>query len=640
MYNSASMDCCFPTAWPDIRRSCDSSFIKSMTLLTGALPAQYGLHTAGLFDITTKTGAELQAGGGQIGVYGGSRQTLSGNFEFGGVTGQTEYYAIGRYLQNGLGLENPDSNINAIHDQTYLGRFFSYTSTLLDPFTRVSTVAGVSTQRYQIPNNPGQPTLSQLGTFPGMTVYGIGNYQSSNLNENQYETNAYAVAAWQRSVGDVDAQIAYVTRYSSLHYVPDVVGDLLFNGLADDVLRSSYLNGIQGDGAYRLNDMHTIRAGFYVNGEQTQIPSVNTVEAVNAAGNAIEPPFNIYDASNKFGWQLAGYAQDEIKVNPWLTLNVGARFDQIFQYVQADQLSPRFNLTYQPFWGTVFHAGYARNFTPPPQDLGRVYQEQLYNNTTNASPVTNAGSIEPERSNVVDAGFVQQLFPQCAPAGTSAMPTKAPVAAAAKCPAAEVGFDAYYKRAQNLLDDGQFGQAYVLTAFNYEKAENVGMEIKGKVTIGNFTGYTNWAIAHQVANTVTSNQSLFAPDELQYISQHWINTDHSQALSGSSGITYLWDQGLHSWLDGSKFSATMIYGSGLRSGFANTDHLSPYGQINLGIVKEFKDWGWNAQPLTVRFDVVNLADEIYQIRNGTGIGVFAPQYGPRRGYFVGLSQKF
>ena len=95
-----------------------------MTLLTGALPAQYGLHTAGLFDITTKTGAELQAGGGQIGVYGGSRQTLSGNFEFGGVTGQTEYYAIGRYLQNGLGLENPDSNINAIHDQTYFGPVF------------------------------------------------------------------------------------------------------------------------------------------------------------------------------------------------------------------------------------------------------------------------------------------------------------------------------------------------------------------------------------------------------------------------------------------------------------------------------------------------------------------------------------
>jgi len=43
--------------------------------------------------------------------------------------------------------------------------------------------------------------------------------------------------------------------------------------------------------------------------------------------------------------------------------------------------------------------------------------------------------------------------------------------------------------------------------------------------------------------------------------------------------------------------------------------------------------------LTVRFDIVNVFDTIYQIRNGTGIGVFAPQYGPRRGYFVGISKK-
>jgi outer membrane receptor protein involved in Fe transport len=45
------------------------------------------------------------------------------------------------------------------------------------------------------------------------------------------------------------------------------------------------------------------------------------------------------------------------------------------------------------------------------------------------------------------------------------------------------------------------------------------------------------------------------------------------------------------------------------------------------------------KPMTVRFDVVNVLDTIYQIRNGSGIGVFASQFGPRRGYFVGVSQK-
>ncbi len=46
------------------------------------------------------------------------------------------------------------------------------------------------------------------------------------------------------------------------------------------------------------------------------------------------------------------------------------------------------------------------------------------------------------------------------------------------------------------------------------------------------------------------------------------------------------------------------------------------------------------KPLTLRFDVVNVVGTLYQIRGGTGIGVFAPQYGPRRGFFAGLSQKF
>jgi outer membrane receptor protein involved in Fe transport len=41
----------------------------------------------------------------------------------------------------------------------------------------------------------------------------------------------------------------------------------------------------------------------------------------------------------------------------------------------------------------------------------------------------------------------------------------------------------------------------------------------------------------------------------------------------------------------------------------------------------------------VRFDVVNLFDQVYMLRSGVGIGEFAPQYGARRGFFMGLSQK-
>ena len=89
---------------------------------------------------------------------------------------------------------------------------------------------------------------------------------------------------------------------------------------------------------------------------------------------------------------------------------------------------------------------------------------------------------------------------------------------------------------------------------------------------------------------------------------------------------------------GTLVSADLIYGSGLRSGFANTDHVAPYTQVNLGLSHEFSTpWG---KPVTLRFDVVNLLDYPYVIRSGSGIGVFAPQYGPRRGFFAGLKQAF
>jgi outer membrane receptor protein involved in Fe transport/opacity protein-like surface antigen len=662
----------------------ETSFIGSIGLLTGALPAQYGLHTAGVLDITTKTGAALS--GGSVSVYGGSRQTVTPSFEYGGVEGNTDYYVTGRYLSTGLGLQNPIASLNAIHDHSEQGRFFAYTSTVLDPSTRVVTISGFGETRYQIPNNPGQPgnvggfcggpfdpanpCLNPDGTpnpnAPPYTAFGKSSFDSATLNENQYEKNAYNVIAWQKSEGNFDAQLAYYSRYSDVHFVPDPVGDLFINNVASDVYRSSFLNGVSGDFSYRLNAAHTLRAGFYINGEQSQIATVGTVEPLDpndpSGLTAIDRPFNILDSSKLFGWQLGAYAQDEWRLTQQLTLNYGLRFDQIYQYVDANQFSPRASLTYKPWWSTVLHIGYMRTFEPPQQVLGRTIPTQIFNGTTAGTPIItpeqaavlpgqvaglplqNVGPILPERANVYDAGFTQQLLPQC-PTTSSAMPTKAP-AGAANCPSLELGGSIYYKTARDLLDDGQFGQAYVLTAFNYDRAENYGAELKLRFRYGGFSADTSWAWGVQHAHTVVSNQTLFAPDDLIYIQNNWIHTDHDQTYTGSGRVAYKWTD-TNTWLDGTTASASFIYGSGLRTDPAdlppgavcpNCAHLPSYWQVNTGLSHEFAN-GWNGLPVTVRFDVVNVADYIYQIRNGAGIGVFAPQYGPRRAYYFGISQK-
>ena len=82
----------------------------------------------------------------------------------------------------------------------------------------------------------------------------------------------------------------------------------------------------------------------------------------------------------------------------------------------------------------------------------------------------------------------------------------------------------------------------------------------------------------------------------------------------------------------------MIYGSGLRSGDFNLDHLPGYGQVNLGMSREIAMPGRQADHGALR-RASTCSITTYEIRDGTGIGVFAPQFGPRRGFFVGASQK-
>ncbi len=168
----------------------------------------------------------------------------------------------------------------------------------------------------------------------------------------------------------------------------------------------------------------------------------------------------------------------------------------------------------------------------------------------------------------------------------------------------------------------------MLDAFNYEKAKNVGVELSTTYTAGAFKAYANLAWAKQLATNIVSNQYLFGADELAYIANHYIYTDHAQTWTGSAGASYL--------LAGTRYSADMIYGSGLRRGDFNTEHVAPYAQVNVGASREFMvpDLG----NVSARFAVVNVFDTIYLIRDGSGIGVFAPQYGPRRGYYVTLSK--
>lgn len=304
---------------------------------------------------------------------------------------------------------------------------------------------------------------------------------------------------------------------------------------------------------------------------------------------------------------LGLYLQDEWRANDKLTLNYGARFDQINAFVSESQLSPRFGLVFKATPQTTLHAGYARYFTPPPSELVSPETIALFANTSNAPEVNLNSPVKSERSHYFDVGATHQL--------TSAF---------------SLGIDGFYKHVSNLIDEGQFGQALIFSPFNYAQGKIYGVELTSNYKSDNLNAYANLARTTSLAKDITSAQFNFGQQELDYIASHWVHTDHDQTYTASAGASYTWSE--------VRWSADSIYGSGLRRGFANTDHLPSYVQVNLGATKKFKttDFG----PFEAHLAVINAFDRVYEIRDGSGIGVGAPQYGPRRGVFIGLSKSF
>ena len=297
-----------------------------------------------------------------------------------------------------------------------------------------------------------------------------------------------------------------------------------------------------------------------------------------------------------------------------VTLNYGLRYDQYQGFSHGSQISPRANAVWVPLPDTTLHIGYARYYSPPPFEL--VGGEDIAKFVgTSATPALAIDTTPvAERANYFDAGIVQKFLNE----------------------SLTVGLDSFFKRSVDLIDEGQFGAPIILTPFNYQHGKQYGGELTVNYTAGPFSAYGNLALIHAVGQDITTSQFSFDPGDLAYIADHYIHLDHEQALTASGGVSYNWFDTL--------FSVDMLYGSGLRadlvlpSGDAipNGAHLPAYAQFNLGISRSFEVA--DVKGFTARFDVINLFDEKYEIRNGTGVGVGAPQWGPRRGFFFGLSK--
>jgi outer membrane receptor protein involved in Fe transport len=514
---------------------------------------------------------------------------------YGGCSGKLSYYLSGFYLNSALGAQSPTPTPTPEHDVTNQGQGFGYLSYFLNPTTRLSLIAGTAINAYQIPGQPDLPVA-----FP---ISGVTNYpNSANTSATELEQNYYGILALQGTRGKLDYQLAYFSRYYSLKYDPDPIADLAYNGIADKVYHTGFINGLQEDTSYRLNQQHTLQGGFYVSGETLEEDNHASVLPVNSEGVAGTVPESVVDNFNGMALVLGAYLQDQWRPIEKLELTIGARFDAMDYFGWQTQFSPRLGAVYKLTPTTALNAGYARYFQVPPFESVLLETVSKFANTTGASDVTSGNDkIHAEDDQYFDAGITQQL-----PFGISG------------------SLEGFFMWANNKLDLAQFGSTYIFAPLQYKFGRLWGCDLSFVKNTGPFSAYFNFSYATAEAKDIVGGQFL-ADDqaEVGYVARHWIYLDDDQELVGSAGVSYkLW--GFSLMMDG-------FWGNGYHYGFANLETQDPYVQVNVAI-------GHNLRLPKIgdvegRISMINVFDHVYFIREGSGIGVFSPAYGQRRALY-------
>ena len=574
----------------------DARGLRSVSLITGALPAQFGYRTAGIVDLQLRSGA--QEPGGTVGVYGGSFGTIQPSASYGSAVGPFEYYLTGSFTRNDRGFENPTASYDARNNSTEQLRGLASLGYVLDDRTRLAFISGTSQSRFQIPAVPGVPA--------SVTAFGRSDVDSAGLRSRQWQRGTFGVLALQHAQDAVDLQVSVFARQTSVNYLPDLLGELLVNCAAAETRKNNLSVGVQADAAWRAAERHTIRFGLFASTDSTRTGITTAALPLDGFGNAIDDTRMIRDRS-RINQQLYGiYAQDEWRLAERLTLNYGARFDIVQGPANGSQLSPRVNLVWRPTDTTTFAIGYARYFTPPPAELLARPDLNLYAGTTAAPGVPRIGSVLPERSHYFNVGVRQRVGDNLT-----------------------LGAEAYYRQSRNLQDLGQFGQAYIFSPYNYERGRIYGVELTANYRVARWLLYGNVAYGRAEGRNPNSNQYLLDAADFAYARDRYVRLDHLQTVTASAGGSYrVWE--------GANLGGTLVYASGLRKSFANSSHVTPYLTANLSFSQEFELP--RAGRWTARVDLLNIGDRVYQLRDGTGLGVSASQYGMRRAVFFGLSR--
>jgi outer membrane receptor protein involved in Fe transport len=586
-------------------------------VLLGGLPAEYGNRHAAVIDITSKSGTK--PGFGSVQMFGGSFETLTPSFEYGGTVGEKfRYYALNSYTTTNRGIDPPTLGHSSFHNhsernQTYLRGDYQANNRNNFTWLFLNSIA-----KYQIPTRPGLETNPTVVGLVQAANPGFSPVNSEAVDESQREQNQYGHMVWRHDLTAAQYfSLAGYFRHTRANFNTDPLNVLAYTDDPDEPFsaarqtRYAYSGGIRLDYGNKLSEQHFLKAGFQVDRTQavngTDIFAFAQTDPSTGDRSPTGPPIVLSASNRTIGWREEFWVQDQYTPNDQWTINLGLRYDHTQYFYNEGQISPRIGVAYKLDEANKFHVFYGRMFTPP--NLERVAFAQLNTIGTTAEPEDlTANKARAERSHYTEAGW-SHAFSQ----------------------RAVMQIVGYYKVNRYQSDAGQFGTTPLLNYFNFQRGWQRGIDtiLKYEFT-PDLHGRASVSWGQSKGYGLHSGHFLLEQNEINDInSPGGVFTDHMQLITSSAVLTYRFHE--HTWLTGQ-----MLYGSGLRSADSgartNSSHEDSYTVYNLSLAHIIPVGG--KKKLLLAFDIVNLLNEQYFYnRSDQSIGLGVSHAGMPRAFF-------